>query len=89
MPELLGWLSEIKELNKTLTGTASLECIEPNIHAELKMESRGRVILTVNITPDHLLEEHEFIFEIDQSYFASLITDLESVISKYKIKGNS
>lgn len=85
--ELLCWLSEIKELNEKLSGTASLECIEPNLHAEVKMQSKGRAVLTVNITPDHLLEKHEFIFEIDQSYFALLISDVENVMNKYEVKG--
>jgi hypothetical protein len=43
--------------------------------------------MRVEITPDHMTQEHNFQFEVDQSYLPSLIESCRKVLAKYPIKG--
>ena len=87
VPEIADWLAALEEMNQSLSGEANLVCLEPELSVELKMKELGQISLRVEITPDHLTQEHAFQFEIDQSYLASLIEDCRKVLAKYPVKG--
>jgi hypothetical protein len=43
--------------------------------------------MRVQITPDHMTQEHRMDFEIDQSYIPSLIAQCRAIIEEYPIRG--
>lgn len=86
LSELSTWKEDLIRLNETLKGEAELNCIEPYMHANLIMDSSGRISFEVELTPDHLNQEHSFIFDIDQSYLNSIIGQLSVLINKYPLK---
>ncbi len=51
------------------------------------MKNVGHCELTVSITPDHLYQEHSFIFDLDQSYLPPLLKSLELIMHSYPLKG--
>jgi hypothetical protein len=82
-------LSETEKLQKTLTENIEIEieCIEPNLLIKFETEKLGRVKMSVDITPNHLHQKHNFVFEIDQSYLPKLISDCQATLKKYPIIG--
>lgn len=84
--ELQYWLDSSKKLYEKLDGEARLDCIEPELFVIIKAETLGHLSMTVNITPDHLEQSHEFHFEIDQSYLPRLISSCSSILVKYPVK---
>ena len=64
-----------------------MACIEPELSIELKAENRGQIKMSVNITPDHMYQEHNFVFEMDQSYLPKLIAECNAVLEKYPMVG--
>jgi hypothetical protein len=86
LPEIKVWLEECEKMNKTLSGEANLDCIEPELSVRLRAEPLGHIRMEVEITPDNLTQEHRFQFEIDQSYLAELINECRRLLAKYPIK---
>ncbi len=87
LSELHALMVECKQIYDALSGEARLKCMEPNIGLKIKMENTGYCELTVSITPDHLYQEHSFIFDLDQSYLPPLLKSLERILDSYPIKG--
>jgi len=87
VPDLVRWLVALEEMNQTLSGAADLVSLEPELSVELKITGLGQMQAKVDITPDHLTQEHSFQFELDQSYLESLIASLRSLLAKYPVKG--
>jgi hypothetical protein len=87
LPEVYGLLVEAEQMNETLSGSATLDCIEPELQFSITVESLGHIKMKVDITPDNLNQEHIFIFEIDQSYLSGLINSCKSLLIKYPIRG--
>lgn len=87
LPEISYFLSDVEKLYKKLKGQAKLECIEPELSIELEAENRGHIKMSVNITPDHMYQKHNFVFEIDQSFLPKLITDCKATLEKYPVIG--
>ncbi len=86
VPELASWLEQLREVYASLSGVAELDCIEPYLNAKIDLKD-GRGSMVVEITPDHLRQQHRFDFEVDQSYLPALISSLERVRRKYPIRG--
>jgi hypothetical protein len=76
-------------MKKSLSGEANLVSLEPELCVEVSMKELGRISMRVEITPDHMTQEHSFQFEIDQSYLSGLIESCRKVLSKYPLKGKS
>jgi hypothetical protein len=88
-PDIARWLASCEGMSKTLSGEADLVSLERELVVELKMDSPGRLSMRVEITPDHMTQEHNFQFEIDQTYLAGLIESCRKVLAKYPIRGKS
>jgi len=86
-PELESFVNELDLLEATLAGGASLKCTEPNLDVALQAESLGHVAVTINITPEHMTQLHEFSFSIDQTYLKPVIAKCRKILSDYPIKG--
>jgi hypothetical protein len=86
LPDLKHLMTTSERIYKNLIGEAELPCIEPELSVKLKAGSLGQISMTVDITPDHLSQEHRFEFEIDQSYLPELISSCKKVLDRYRIK---
>lgn len=84
--EVLGLHTECEALYRTLSGSAALRCIEPNLTFELIGGTRGSVKLSVSIAPDHLNESHKFEEEIDQTYLPPIIAACQAILLKYPVR---
>jgi hypothetical protein len=87
LPDLLHLMTTSEQLYKNLKGKAELPCIEPELYVKLEATNLGQINMTIEITPDHLNQEHRFAFEIDQSYLPKLISGCKKVLNRYSVKG--
>ncbi|MFH0889213.1 MAG: hypothetical protein V1871_08405 [Planctomycetota bacterium] len=81
------WMKDMKQMHQTLKGEAILSPCEPEVYAKLTMKNHGLMDFEVEITPDNLYQMHKFIFELNQSYLPSAISDLDKILKKYPIVG--
>lgn len=86
LSELKTWTLAAMEMFRTLTGEANLECMEPELRVRLKAQSLGRIDMQVEISPDCLMQEHKYYFEIDQSYLPNLITECSNILAAFPLK---
>jgi hypothetical protein len=86
-PDVASCLAALEEMNRTLSGEANLGSFEPELRVDLKMESLGQVWVRIEITPDHMTQEHVFQFEVDQSYLGRLIEDCRRLLARYPVRG--
>ncbi len=86
--DIVSWASQCEELAKGTTNSASLEPIEPNLRVVInRTDTLGHLEMTVQITPDHLEQDHEFRIEIDLSYLKDLVSQCRSIENEYPIRG--
>jgi hypothetical protein len=85
--DLAGFANELEKLDQTLTGTARLNCIEPNLRIVIEGNSLGHLRATTEITPEHLTQRHSFVSEFDQTFLKPLLIQIRSVLSQYPLKG--
>ena len=86
LSEIANYLKQVESMYKTFNGEAELGWMEPNLSARMKIGKRGQVSLVVEITPDHLTQQHKFTFDINQSYLPSLIQDLKAILQRFPIE---
>jgi hypothetical protein len=79
---------ELERLHQTLSGEAVLESHEPNVVVRVAAANgAGHLRMRVEVSPDHLAQGHWFEFEIDQSYIAATVAQLEAVLVTFSIRG--
>jgi hypothetical protein len=84
---LVRFRDELERLHHTLSGEAVLESQEPNVRVRVaSSDGAGHLHVRAEITPDHPAQGHWFEFEIDQSYLAATVEQLESVLLKFPVK---
>lgn len=65
-----------------------MEPAEPNIHVEIEATDKlGHFEVAVDLTPDHMTQEHRFFFEIDQSYLPGIIEQCRKLSERFQIRG--
>ena len=87
LSELADLLLGCERIHETLSGAASLECMEPELNVTLSADKLGRIDVSVTITPDHLTQYHRFDSRIDQSYLPSIIASCRKILQRYPIRG--
>lgn len=70
---------------ETLDGMAVLEPLEPNLKLVLSLQSRGRIEATLELTPDHLTQQHSFVLEADQSYLPALVASCDNILVRFPV----
>jgi hypothetical protein len=85
--ELDSFLGELELLDRTLVGTASLTCLEPNLAVEVRGSETGQVTAIVKLTPEPVTQSHEFTFELDQTYLKPAIAMGRAILARYPAKG--
>jgi len=83
----VSWLAELEELNHSLTGSASLVPLEPELSVTLTADDLGHISMEVEITPDNVTQEHTFRSELDQSYLEPLIESCRKIVNDYPVRG--
>ena len=63
------------------------EVVAGNGFTAVLSDSVGGISATIEITPDHLAESHSFKSQIDQSHLPYIIQGLESVLTRFPIRG--
>jgi len=86
LSEIVRWKTEAEILQKTLTGKATLNCLEPNLSVSLRAMSLGHIQMEVSITNDQLRQKHWFEFEIDQSYIPTLVGQCASILENFSLR---
>ena len=77
LSEIQRWLDDARDLHRTMNGAAALDTVEPYLKANIQLRD-GRGSLVVEISQDHLTQEHRFTFDIDQSYLPEVINHPQS-----------
>jgi len=86
--EINEFYNQLIELDKSLTGAAEIDCIEPNFALKVNSKgSLGELEMDINITPNHLTQEHSFTFKIDQSFLKKLLSQCKGILTKYPVVG--
>jgi hypothetical protein len=87
--ELADWISSTEQLHQSLSGCARLQCLEPNLDILLEPEGRGgRLNLVVKITPDHIIQDHRFEFDLDQSYLPAFLRAGRRLVMRFPVRGS-
>jgi hypothetical protein len=87
LPELTRWAAGSRQLLSGAAQFAELPTIEPELTVQMKMATLGHITMEVEITPNHLQQQHKFTFEIDQTYLPRLIRQIETVEARYPTRG--
>jgi hypothetical protein len=61
--------------------------MEPYLRVELTGNGRGQVSVVILLTPDHLLERHEFRTEIDQTQLPAIVSACRKIVAQFPILG--
>lgn len=86
--ELDAFGKECEELLGGRIDTARLDPLEPALDVVIaRSDLLGHFTPAVNITPDHLKQEHRFEFETDQTYIREVVAECQAIIKKYEIRG--
>jgi len=86
--DIVGFGEQCEKLAEGKLNSALMDPYEPELRVELKKtDSLGHIEMTVQITPDHLTQEHEFLFEIDLSYLKGLSAQCREIEKKYPVRG--
>ncbi|MBI1850961.1 MAG: hypothetical protein HYR85_11505 [Planctomycetes bacterium] len=69
---------------------ASTGEIEPELSISLNVADKlGHLTLTVQITPDHLEQEHTFRLEIDQTDLPPFLADIDRLLARFADPGSA
>ena len=85
--ELEDFLNQLDAANRALSGSALLETLEPNLKVEVVFRALGHAELKIDITPDHLSQNHRFWDGTDQTYIQEAIRQIRTVLSEYPVLG--
>ncbi len=85
--ELAVFLTELRRMNETLTGTADLHPLEPNLRVHLECGPTGQILTEIELTPDHPTQTHTFELQLDQTYLPGIIRQLETILERFSVRG--
>ena len=86
--DIYGFGKDCEKLLKGAGDTAMLNPLEPELDVSVeRSDSLGHFMAVINITPDHMTQEHRFEFEIDQTFVSQIIAQCQSIMKKFAIRG--
>lgn len=86
LDELKSFLGGLEDLDRDLKGDALLDCMEPNLHVEIRAQSLGHLEIKTAITADQLTESHVYKEQADQTFLPLMITGLRAVLARYPMR---
>jgi hypothetical protein len=76
--------SETEKMYQNQIKEIEVDPMEPGLRLAMKAtDSCGHLELTVEITPDHLFQQHSFQFEIDQSYLPPIEAQCRKILDRF------
>ena len=79
--------NDLRRLQSSMSGDATLESAEPNIKVVVSAADRiGHLAVVVEITPEHLTQQHRIEFEADQTFIGPMIKQCESILSRWPVR---
>src|SRR5436190_11083671 len=67
--DLIGWAQQCDALGDGRADAAELAPLEPELKVTVRRADQlGHLTVTVEITPEHMTQQHSFEFELDQTY---------------------
>jgi len=88
--DLLRWAEECDALAKGQAQEAKLAPMELELKVLIRQVDRlGHFTMRVQITPDHLRQEHSFEFEIDQTYLPEIAKQCRTIAAAYPVRGEA
>ena len=85
--DIARFADQLAILIRDLKGQAEIECMEPNLNVKIVCGARGQVSVSVEITPDHIYQEHRVRFEIDQSYLNDALVACRRLLEQFPVRG--
>jgi len=85
--ELADFVTQLEALDRDLTGDAELHCAEPALGLKVACSSLGHVRITVELTPDHMTQTHQVIFDVDQTYLKPAVAACRRILDRFPIRG--
>ena len=86
--ELLGLAEGCNALREGQAQRAELAPLEPDLKLSIEPRDRtGHFSVVVEITPDHLTQQHSFEFEIDQTYLPGIARMCRAIVEAYPVRG--
>jgi hypothetical protein len=86
--EISHFANEADQLHATLQGTATLDCMEPELRVSLEAMGHGQIAMTIDLTGDNTGQSHQFRSTINQSYLPALIASCEAIFRDYPVRGS-
>ena len=88
LPDLKLFGEECDALRQGQAAVAELPKMEPNLSISIRpVDKLGHFRVTVEITPEHLTQEHRFSFEIDPSQLAAISKACQAIVRKFPVRG--
>ncbi len=76
--------TESKKMYQNQIKELEVEPMEPGLRLIMKAtDSCGHLELTVEITPDHLFQQHSFQFKMDQSYLPPIEAQCSKILDRF------
>lgn len=72
-----------------MRGEAILDCMEPELRIEMKVDKVGHIEIRVELSPAPESEGHWFLFAFDQTYLPPLVTQCRDVLRQFPLRGQS
>jgi hypothetical protein len=88
--DIAGFVVQCDAMHRSTSNSAVLAPFEPALEVTLEAsDDHGHVAARVRITPDHLVQSHEFRFEIDQSWLPLIVRQCEAIVARFPIRGRA
>jgi hypothetical protein len=84
--ELARLLDECERLYESLSGVAKLDCMEPNLGITLTAKTSGHIDVRIHITPNSMLEKHEFNESFDQTFLPAIISQCREILIEHQLR---
>jgi hypothetical protein len=60
--------------------------MEPQLQLEMTADGAGHILVEVEITPDHLTQQHHFEFYVAEADLPDLVRQIEHILAKYPVR---
>ena len=88
--DLAQWADRCDALDNGKAQDAELSPMEPELKVRIsKKDSLGHFTMRVEITPDNPTQQHQFEFEIDQTFLPRIAGQCRAIVKKYPIRGEA
>ena len=77
---------ECQKLYESLSGCATLSCLEPNLAVKIDATTGGHFDVEISVVPDQFTERHNYKETSDQTFLPNVIRQCEGILEQYPIR---